>query len=112
MLGFQFAPRLRDLGDSKLYVIGQKKEFPKLEKLLKGRINLKSIHENYEDMLRLAHSIQEAKVSAALMLGKLGSYDRQNKLAAGLREAGRIEKTIFILDYISNEAIRRKIHLV
>ena len=42
-------------------------------------------------------------------MGKLGSYARQNKLAAALREMGRIEKTIFILDYISNEALRRRI---
>ncbi len=42
-------------------------------------------------------------------MGKLGSYARQNKLATALREMGRIEKTIFILDYISNEALRRRI---
>jgi TnpA family transposase len=30
-------------------------------------------------------------------------------LANALREMGRIEKTIFILDYISSEAMRRKI---
>lgn len=43
-------------------------------------------------------------------MGKLGSYSRQNSLATALREMGRIEKTIFILDYISSEALRRKIH--
>lgn len=42
-------------------------------------------------------------------MGKLGSYARRNKLATALREMGRIEKTIFILDYISNEALRRRI---
>ncbi|EJW14381.1 transposase [Paenibacillus alvei DSM 29] len=43
-------------------------------------------------------------------MGKLGSYARQNRLATALREMGRIEKTIFILDYISSEALRRKIN--
>lgn len=42
-------------------------------------------------------------------MGKLGSYSRQNSLATALREMGRIEKTIFILNYISNESLRRKI---
>ncbi len=42
-------------------------------------------------------------------MGKLGSYARQNKFATTLREMGRIEKTIFILDYISNETLRRRI---
>jgi TnpA family transposase len=59
--------------------------------------------------LRLAHSIREGTVSASLIMGKLGSYSRQNSLAIALREMGRIEKTIFILNYISDESLRRKI---
>jgi TnpA family transposase len=31
-------------------------------------------------------------------MGKLDSYARQNALATALREMGRIEKTIFLLD--------------
>lgn len=110
LLGFRFAPRLRDLADSKLYTIGKANEFPKLEKLLRGQINMKIIRENYDDVLRLAHSIREGVVSASLIMGKLGSYSRQNRLATALREMGRIEKTIFILDYVSSESMRRRIH--
>ncbi|GAB6499035.1 MULTISPECIES: Tn3 family transposase [Bacillaceae] len=109
ILGFRFAPRLRDLADSKLYFIGQSNDFPRLEGILRGKINTKIIQENYDDVLRLAHSIREGKVSGSLIMGKLGSYARQNKVATALREMGRIEKTIFILDYISNEALRRRI---
>ncbi|WP_420708911.1 Tn3 family transposase [Bacillus sp. REN16] len=48
-------------------------------------------------------------VSASLIMGKLGSYSRHNSLAKALREMVRIEKTIFILNYISDESLRRKI---
>lgn len=37
-----------------------------------------NIEEHYEDILRLAHSIREGTVSASLIMGKLGSYSRQN----------------------------------
>ncbi|PEP14007.1 Tn3 family transposase [Bacillus wiedmannii] len=109
LLGFKFAPRIRDLSDSKLFTIDKASEYPKLEAILRGQINIKVIEENYEDVLRLAHSIREGTVSASLIMGKLGSYSRQNSLATALREMGRIEKTIFILNYISDESLRRKI---
>lgn len=80
-----------------------------LDKDNNASINTKIIEENFDDVLRVAHSILEGKVSGSLIMGKLGSYARQNKLAITLREMGRIEKTIFILDYISNETIRRRI---
>ncbi|KKB35323.1 Tn3 family transposase [Bacillus thermotolerans] len=109
LLGFKFAPRIRDLSDSKLFSIDKASEYPKLEAILRGQINTKVIKENYEDVLRLAHSIREGTVSASLIMGKIGSYSRQNSLATALREMGRIEKTIFILNYISDESLRRKI---
>lgn len=100
---------MRDLSDSKLYIMDKSNDYSKIESILRGKINIKVIQDNYDDVLRLAHSIREGKVSASLILGKLGSYSRQNKMATALREMGRIEKTIFILDYISNETLRRRV---
>lgn len=110
LLGFRFAPRLRDISDAKLYTISSPNEFPNIKGILRGKINIKVIKENFDDVLRLAHSIREGRVSGSLMMGKLGSYARQNKIATALREIGRIEKTIFIRDYITNETLRRRVH--
>lgn len=109
LLGFRFAPRIRDISDLKLYCIRKSSGHAKIASILNGRINIKIIQENFDDVLRLAHSISEGKVTASLIMGKLGSYARQNALATTLREMGRIEKTIFILDYITNENLRRQI---
>lgn len=109
LLGFKFAPRIRDISEIKLYKMDSNGSFPKVESILNGKISLKAIQENYDDVLRLAYSIREGKVSGSLIMEKLGSYSRQNSLATALREMGRIEKTIFILDYISDEALRRRI---
>lgn len=109
LLGFRFAPRIRDISELKLYSFTKPSNYPKIENIIQGKINLKIIQENYDDVLRLAYSIREGKVSGSLIMSKLGSYSRQNALATALREMGRIEKTIFILDYISNEPLRRRI---
>jgi TnpA family transposase len=109
LMGFHFAPRLRDLSESKLYFLGKANDFPKIKKYLKGKIKTKFIRENYDDVLRLAHSIIDGNVSGSLIMGKLGSYAKQNKIAKALKEMGKIEKTIFILNYIMDESFRRKI---
>ena len=72
-------------------------------------INMNLIKENYDDVLRLAYSVKEGIVSGSLIMSKLGSYPRQNKIATALRKMGRIEKTIFILNYISDKTFRRHI---
>jgi TnpA family transposase len=110
LLGFRFAPRLRDISDTKLYTISSPNDFPDIKGILQGKINTNVIKDNFDDVLRLAHSIREGRVSGSLIMGKLGSYARKNKIATALREIGRIEKTIFILDYITNETLRRRIH--
>jgi hypothetical protein len=92
LLGFRFAPRLRDLSSSKLYTIGSPKDFSNIEGLIRGQVNMKLIYENYDDVLRIAHSIREGKVSGALIMGKLGSYTRQNKVAKALSTESTVVK--------------------
>src|SRR5882757_2754277 len=42
------------------------------------------------------------------MLKRLGSYPRQNGVAQALREVGRIEPTLFTLDWLDDPALRRQ----
>jgi TnpA family transposase len=45
------------------------------------------------------------------MLGKLGAYPRQNALAIALWELGKLERTLFLLEYIRDVELRRRIHI-
>ena len=49
-------------------------------------------------------------MTASLILRKLGSYPRQNGLAVALRELGRIERTLFILDWLQSVELRRRVN--
>jgi TnpA family transposase len=42
------------------------------------------------------------------MLKRLGAYPRQNGLPLALREIGRIERTVFTLDWLENPQLRRQ----
>jgi TnpA family transposase len=115
LLGFRFAPRIRDLGDTKLFVPKSTPNGGHTYEALKpmisaDRLNVKAIRAHWDDILRLATSIQQGTVTASLMLRKLGGYPRQNGLAVALRELGRIERTLFILDWLQSVELRRRVH--
>jgi TnpA family transposase len=59
-------------------------------------------------VLRLAASVRTGRVSASLMLKRLGAYPRQNGLALALREIGRVERTLFTLDWLERPELRRQ----
>ncbi len=109
LLGFRFAPRLRDLADKRLYIHGDAKQYPTLTGMIGGSVNVKHIRAHWDDILRLAASIKQGTVTASLMLRKLGNSPRQNGLAVALRELGRIERTLFALDWMHNVELRRRV---
>ncbi|MDR8969686.1 hypothetical protein FEP59_00005 [Burkholderia multivorans] len=59
LLGFRFAPRIRDLDDMKLYVPGSVKDYPALAAMIGDTYNEKHIQRSWEEVLRLATSIRQ-----------------------------------------------------
>ena len=59
-------------------------------------------------MLRLVTSIRSGTVTASAMLRRLSAYPRQNGLALALRDVGRIERSIFMLDWLRDIDLRRR----
>jgi len=110
LLGFRFMPRIRDLKDTKLYVPKNKQKYEALNVMTGGNLNIKLISTNWDEILRLAASIKHGTVTASMMLRKLGSYPRQNSLAVALRELGRIERTLFMLDWLQYDELRRRVN--
>ena len=93
LLGFQFASRIPNLAERRLYAFDTAGTWPSLAPFIAGRPDEKLIAAHWDDLLRLAASVRTGVVSASLMLKRLGAYPRQNGLALALREVGRIERT-------------------
>jgi TnpA family transposase len=109
LLGMQFSPRIRDLGDQRLFRVDRQKRHPHLTPLLRGRIDRDRILRNWDDLLRVAGSLKRGWVTASLLIGKLQSYPRKNRLTRALQEYGRLVKTVFILRYLESADYRRRI---
>ena len=108
LLGFQFAPRIPDLKSRRLYSFAKPSAYPTLEPLIAGRINVALIRAHWAEILRVAASIRTGTVTASLIMRQLASHPRQNGVAAALRELGRLERTLFTLDWIEDLELRRE----
>jgi TnpA family transposase len=111
LLGFQFAPRIRDLKEKRLYILPGMTAPPELDALVAGAVNLRVITEHWSELLRLATSIKTGTVTASVILRKLAAYPRQNSLALALRELGKLERTLFTLQWLQDPQLRRRSHV-
>lgn len=111
LFGFRFAPRMRDIKERKLYLLPDQKAPASLKPLVGGVIDTGHITAHWDQLLRLGTSIRTGTTTCSAMLKRLSAYPRQNGLAKALREIGRIERTLFTLDWIKNPALRRRAQL-
>ena len=111
LLGFSFAPRIKNFKDQQLYALEPKKLYRDngYTLLPVKQINTAIIEEQWEQMIRLIITIKERRVSASQLLKRLTSYSRKHKLYQALREFGRIIKTQFLLNYIDDVSLRQQI---
>jgi TnpA family transposase len=110
LLNLQFSPRIRDIGDQRLYRIDRTIRYRHLEPVLKGMINQARILAHWDDMLRVAGSLKYGWVTASLFISKLQAFPRQNALAQALQEYGRLIKTIFMVRYLQSPPYRHRIN--
>jgi TnpA family transposase len=106
LLGMSFAPRLRDFPDRRLACFGSPKQWATLAPIMGKPINEDVIRQHWGDIMRLAASIRDKSLKPSAILRKLGAYRQQNRLYLALGEIGRIERTLFMLDWIENANLR------
>ena len=110
LLGYQFAPRLRDLGDQQLYRIDGIDISQPTRGLLKRKLRQELFLNQWDDLLRVAGSLKLGWVTASLLISKLHAMPKHNTLVRSLQEYGRLVKTNFILHYLGSEEFRRQIN--
>jgi TnpA family transposase len=57
-------------------------------------------------MMRVVLSIKVGKVMSSTLLRKLSSYSKKNRLYQAFLELGKVVRTMFLLEYISNARMR------
>jgi TnpA family transposase len=109
LLGYQFSPRLADIGEARFWRLDPTADYGVLNGIARHRVNTKIITRNWDDLLRIAGSLQQGKVSASELMRSILRSKRPSTLARAIAALGRIPKTLYMLAYIDDENYRRRI---
>jgi len=97
LLGVAFMPRLKDLPDQVLSRIDRDADYGALQPLLRGRINIELILDQWDQLVRLAASLKDWLTPAHVVMQRLANANAFDRLAGALTQLGRLMKTIHIL---------------
>lgn len=109
LLGFQFSPRLADLGDLRFWRIDVAADYGALSAVARHPLKLGRIREHWDDLLRIAGSLRQGEVRASELIRALTPGGNTSTLAKAIGDVGRIVKTLYLLSYIDDDAYRRRI---
>jgi TnpA family transposase len=109
VLGYQFSPRLADVGEARFWRIDASADYGVLNSLARQTSNRNLIKENWDDVLRVAGSLKLGTVNGTELLRALQGGGRLSTLAKAIAELGRIAKTLYLPSYIDDPANRRRI---
>lgn len=108
LLSYRFIPRIRDLPSKRLYVLDPAAAPMELKGLIGGKIRDATIVENWPDILRSVATMAAGHMPPSQLLRKFASFPRQHDLAVALREIGRIERTLFTIDWLLDVDMQRR----
>jgi TnpA family transposase len=108
LLAFRFIPRIRDLPSKRLYLFEPAAAPKELRGLIGGKIREGLIVQNWPDILRAVATMAAGIMPPSQLLKKFAAYPRQHELALALREIGRIERTLFIIDWLLDADMQRR----
>ncbi len=109
LLGIKLMPRIRNIKDLSFYKPDRTMVLKHIQSLFKDPIKWDLIEKHYADMLRTAMSVKAGKITASTILRRFGTKNRKNKLYFALRELGRVVRTMFLLEYITDIDLRKTI---
>lgn len=109
LLGYQFSPRLADIGGTRFWRLDPQANYGALNALARHRIGAERIVRHWEDILRIAGSLKLGAIRADELVRSLLKSDRPSSLTQAMAHLGRIPKTIHLLTFLDDETYRRRI---
>ncbi len=110
LLGIDLRPRIRRWQDLILFRPDAATTYEHIDALFGVPIRWELIEKHWRDLMQIALSVQQRRLLPSTLLRKLGYNSRKNRLYKAFRELGRVIRTMFLLRFISDLPMRRRIN--
>jgi len=113
LFGFDLMPRIRNFADLTFFRASDKVVYPSTDELYgeRGRnvIDWRLIERHWRDLMQVAVSISQGRLSSATLMRRLRSNSRKNRIYKVFREVGRSVRTVALLRFLNDPALRARI---
>ena len=109
LLGIRLMPRIRNWKELVFYRPDGETTYRHMDALFTEVIDWQLIETHWQDLLPVVWSIRAGNISSVTRLRKLGHESRKNRLYQAFRELGRGGRTVFLLQYLAEPAMRQQI---
>jgi TnpA family transposase/putative NIF3 family GTP cyclohydrolase 1 type 2 len=111
LLGFRLLPRLKPIHSQRLALVeaGTQDNYPHLKAALGKAINWDVIRQQYDMMVKYATALKTGTADADALLRRFTRSNLQHPTYQGLHELGRVMKTIFLCEFLSDPRLRQEI---
>lgn len=97
--GRQFSPRLADAGEAVFWRVHKSANYGALDELARGCVDLSKAEDQWDEMMRTAGSLKLVTIHASELIRSSLKSARPSGLAQAIMEVGRVNKTLYLLNY-------------
>ncbi len=113
LFGFDLMPRIRNFKDLTFFRASDKLSYPRTDELYgevgRNVIDWKLIERHWRDLMQVAISISEGRLSSATLMRRLRSNSRKNRIYKVFREVGRSVRTVALLRFLADPQLRTRV---
>ena len=109
LVGLDLCPRLADIKDRKLYLPRGIRIPDRLLPIVSQTVAKRAIIHGWDDLLRVGASVKSGRCSATYIVDRYGSAGRGDAVFKAGDAFGKLLRTLYLCDYLSNENFRSEI---